>query len=366
MRGVIAFVALAVAVGACGGDDGEAASDWVDVETDGFVYSVTALGDGFIASEDVDGATRVIVSDDGLTWDAVETDVVASGESLHWMDGGPAGAVGEVFEDGPPQVVTTTDGAMFTRADPLAVLEFGEVGIPGMAWGPAGPMVAISRGGEPIGLIASADGTTWASIELPDGVGDFVNPDTSPIAATQWGYLVVGVPDLVDGNDNPGVHAWSSTDGTGWALEEISPDFISGFWPPVAWRDGYVIGGSTFTPVDEIGEEGTWETLMWRSTGDGVWSIVDTTDYDGPNEVILVDGSDLGVFAVAWTDDSFSRLDALFSRDLETWQVWTDDQAFGTRNAMTVDWGDAAVGSSAVVVPVDGDLRVFQPDAETG
>ncbi|MEX1279625.1 MAG: hypothetical protein AB1Z57_08840 [Acidimicrobiia bacterium] len=72
------------------------------------------------------------------------------------------------------------------------------------------------------------------------------------------------------------------------------------------------------------------------------------------------------MFAVAWANDSFSRLDALFSEDLETWQVWADEQAFGTRNAMAIDWGGAAVGENAVVVPVEGNVRVFQPEAPTG
>ncbi len=359
-RAMVLGVILACVVAACSGGS-EPDGAWSEVVTEGFVYSVAPLGEGFIASEDVDGTTRVLVSDDGLDWAVVDQAVVEEGEVLYWRDGGPLGAVGEVFDVGLPEVVSTLDGVTFTRADPLGDLGFSEVGIPGMAWGPTGILVAVSRGGEPIGLAASSDGVDWESVDLPTGLVDFVNPDGDPIAASETGYVVVGVLDGEGGPPgsagNPGIQTWMSADLKSWTAEELSPAFVGAIDSPTAWREGYLVSGATFMPTS--GDEGIWEGTTWSCPWGESWQSITLEGYSGGDSATVVDGSTLGVFAIAWNDAQ--DLDVLFSPDLSAWQVWPARSAFGTDDTMAMMWGDAAIGETAIVVPVAGNLRVAQP-----
>ncbi len=358
---LVAAAALAL-LGACAPGDGEPGGSetvqdgvWTGVATEGFASSVAPLGDGFVASQDMGGRSQVLVSPDGRDWTVAETGAVAPGEQVSWMDGGTFGAVGEVLGGELPEVIVTTDGETFVRADPLGDLGFYDVGIPGMAWGPAGILVVLSRGGEPVGAVASQDGRSWVRAALPADLVDIVNPDSSPVAAGRSGYLILGVP---ESEGNPGIRAWSSPDARAWTPEIISEEFIAAVGNPVTWRGGYLTWGDT---ADDPTDESTGFTRqLWASPGDGTWTDLEVAGYEASVGETPVAGSELGVLAVSWHED-LTDLDVLFSTDLDSWRVWTMREAFGTDDPAEAFWGESAVGRTTVVVPVAGDLRVGRP-----
>ena len=354
--GAVVLCAVAAAVTGCGaGGGGEVSTDagvWVGVDTGGSVTSVAAVREGFVAAQDVSGACEVLVSEDGVTWEGLDTGAVAGGERVSWMAGGSFGAAGEVLGGERPEVVVTTDGVTFTRTDPLGDLGIADVGIIGMAWGPAGVAVVLSRGGEPMGLALSEDGRSWSRGALPGDLVDLGDPGASPIAATDSEYLVRGFP---DSEDNPGAQAWSSPDAASWQPEEISTRYVGAIGSPVGWRSGFVVWGEDSDdpgPVDAV-----FTHRAWSSAGDGTWVELEVSGVDIIGGPIPVAGSSAGVLAVSWRA-LYQELDVLFSPDLVTWRRWTQQEAFGTPSPDEVLWGSAAMGPTAVVVPISGGLRV--------
>ena len=170
--------------------------------------------------------------------------------------------------DDEPPVVTTPDGPYsWTRSDPGAPQQnFG-----GIAYGPAGFVtVGSAQSLEDPGFSAvSADGADWTVVAVPE----FAEAQVMGLAATNAGYLAVGLPLGRRG----GPLIWRSGDGLAWESAELPvPEAVADaqvqpFPTALAGRgDVAIASGIAFA------EGGEARSLFWRSDdGGATWSVVE-------------------------------------------------------------------------------------------
>ncbi len=250
------------------------------------------------------GVTRVAVSTDGETWEVL--DVEPGGRAVAY------GAAGWVMVDG-ATARRSTDGRTWSEGAPLPISEYGEVALESSDGG----YLAFVPGTEDRPW-ASADGITWAPLDVTLGIDDWISdgelvgdrvylltvePDTTlaslhrgrllasgavtwdgpPIRIDDGAFSIVSLSAGADGllatgwtTGSLAVTTWASTDGSAWTRLSVSPGALGGsvVTEPAWGAAGWVTVGAS---PDGRG------TQLWHSTDGATWEPTgDPVTYPGP------------------------------------------------------------------------------------
>lgn len=240
---------LDVAAGPSGlaavGSDGESPAVWISVDGASWerapadptvfgpgqgVRAVTALpgGPGWVAvGTDVAGGSAdpaVWLSAEGRAWQRVPAGGALGGlgdQELSDVAAGPSGIVAVGTDGGSAGAWTSADGVSWAKVD------LGPGRATGVGMDGAGTFLAVgSTGGDGLDPVAwrSVDGAVWERVE-GDGLSEPLDQELTAVAMGEGMAVAVGRSNLGGGDD---AAAWGSSDGAGWVRSPHDEEVLGG------------------------------------------------------------------------------------------------------------------------------------------
>lgn len=233
----------------------------------------------------------VWTSPDGLSWSRIspdgenDPDNVRSNISKLYL-GGPGlvalgaacelqpGSVGDCPpEDMDPVIWTSSDGLVWTRADPSGGdSAFGAESLPENFIATSSGFVGVRRVATGFEFWRSPDGVTWTEVPLEQ---------SSPRTCPQWLGLELAATDnayVARRTCNSTVAetyyetVWTSTDGASWSATQLESDML--IYDVIAVGDSFVAVGGVGDLSDEVAYT-ELQPAIWTSTDGRTWVQVD-------------------------------------------------------------------------------------------